>query len=157
MKRHLLLPIIALGLAACSSEPPPIQPSYRERQAARRPVIREVAAPPRGHQAPIDRWKERLAERLPAPWTLASVEAQVEAPPGWTRISGDRGMLFRFQDGANAQDFWLLPAPFDGRIFDPTVAAEVRARSDEFVLYGPRQDVPGWGATATVVDALELH
>jgi hypothetical protein len=146
----------ALLLAGCASDPPPLPPSYAERAAAR-PQPREVAAPPDGVVAPVDRWTERLRALVPAPWTFAGVEAQVEAPPGWTRIAGDRGLALDFDDGTGRQVFWVLPRGFDGRIHDPSAAAEVRARSDEFVLFGPKQDRPGWQATPKVIEALELH
>ncbi|MBX3470634.1 MAG: hypothetical protein KF878_27520 [Planctomycetes bacterium] len=145
----------ALCLSACASDPPPPPPSWSERAAAR-PAARPVAAPPRGIDAPVDRWRERLAARVPAPWTLQGIEAQVEAPPGWTRLGGDRGLVLWFEDGAQRQGFWLLPRGFDGKVYDPAQAAEVRATSDDFVLFGPRVDRPGWGATDAVVEALEL-
>lgn len=158
MKRPLHVPslFVALLCAACASDPPPLPPSYKERSAAR-PAPRAVDAPPAGIEAPVDRWRERLVAAVPAPWTLTDVEAQVVAPPGWTRIAGDRGLVFWFEDGVQRQGFWLLPRGFDGRVHDPELAAEVRARSGEFVLFGPKTDRPGWKATDAVVDALELH
>jgi hypothetical protein len=162
MKRRLpfsassLLTCGALLLGGCSSGPPPLPPSHSERAAAR-PAPRAVEAPPTGVEAPVDRWRERLATLLPAPWTLSSVEAQVEAPPGWTRIAGDRGLVLWFEDGVQRQAFWLLPRGFDGQIFDMSVAAEIRAKSDEFTLFGPRYDRPGWTSTGKVVEALELR
>ncbi len=152
----ILTTLGALCLGACASDPPPPPPSWKERAAAR-PSARPVEAPPQGLQAPVDRWRERLASLVPAPWTLQAVEAQVEAPPGWTRVSGDRGLVFWFEDGVQRQGFWLLPRGFDGKVYDPTQAAEVRAKSDEFVLFGPKADRPGWGATDKVVEALELQ
>lgn len=161
MKRHLPFSTLwftcgSLLLGGCSSGPPPLPPSHSERAAAR-PAARPVDAPPKGVEAPIDRWRERLATLVPAPWTLASVEAQVEAPPGWTRIAGDRGLVLWFEDGVQRQGFWLLPKGFDGQIFDMNVAAEIRAKSEEFTLFGPRSDKPGWTSTGKVVEALELR
>lgn len=149
------LTLSALCLGACASGPPPPPPSWKERAAAR-PGARPVDPPPQGLQAPVDRWRERLSALVPAPWALRGVEAQVEAPPGWTRVAGDRGLVVWFEDGVQRQGFWLLPRDFDGQVHDPSVAAEVRATSDEFVLFGPRSDRPGWGATDKVVEALEL-
>lgn len=148
--------VLALLCGACASDPPPLPPSYKERAAAR-PQPKDVQAPPAGIEAPVDRWRERLIATVPAPWTLTGVEAQVVAPPGWTRVSGDRGLVFWFEDGVQRQGFWLLPRGFDGRVHDPEAAAEVRARSGEFVLFGPKTDRPGWQATDKVLEALELR
>jgi hypothetical protein len=156
-----LLPPVTLALAtlllgACASDPPPLPPSYAERSAAR-PRPREVSAPPKGLVAPVDRWRERLRQLVPAPWALTGIDAQVEAPPGWTRVAGDRGLVLAFDDGVQRQEFWVLPRGFDGLVYDPANAAEIRACGGDFILYGPRADRPGWNGTTEVAEALELR
>ncbi len=147
---------LSLLLAGCSSGPPPAPPSYRER-AASRPAPKAVADAPEGRPVPVDRWRERLQERLPPPWRLAAVEAQIEAPSGWSRLQGDRGVALVFEDGLARQPFWLLPRGFDGAPIQGRDSAVLRAASDEFVLFSPAKDAPGWGATEEVIDSLEMH
>jgi hypothetical protein len=144
-------------LAGCASEPPPPAPTYKEQLAAATPITRDVPPPPAGRAAPVDQWRERLAQLLPSPWHLEAIEAQVVAPPGWTRMRGDRGLLITFEDGLSRQSFWLLPRDFEGKIYEPRIAAEPRARSDQYILYGPRKDALGWDSTQEVASALELR
>lgn len=150
--------ISALLLSACASEPGPMPLSYKERRLAAQPLTTSVDPPPQGVVAPVDRWREALGEQLASPWHLTAIESQVTAPPGWTRFAGDRGLLLTFEDGLSRQSLWVLPRDFEGKVIDPAIAAGVRARGGDLVLWGPKKDALGWddARTREVAGALSL-
>lgn len=151
--RPLVACALSLALCACSSEPPPRE---LRRPPVTRPAPVQVAQCPSGVLAPVDTWRQRLEDLVPAPWKLEAIEAQVEAPPGWTRLDGDRGLVLYLTDGTQRQAFWVMPADFEGRIVDAEQAAAPSARCEGFVLFAPKAAAPGWTASAEVAAALDM-
>lgn len=139
---------IGLATAGCSS-PPPLPP-----QQVKEPKSKTVAAAPQGVLAPVDDWKRRLAEVIPAPWRLESVEAQINAPVQWSRLKGDRGLRLTFGNGVERQSYWVMPEGFEGETAFPEQAARERTRNDTFILFEPATDAPTWGGSALVEEAL---
>ena len=109
--------------------------------------------------APVDAWRRRLDELVPSPWRLEEIEAQVQAPAGWTRTRGSRGLVLVFTDGNVRQRFWVMPAGFEGRPVEGSGDAEPAAlhtRNEEYLLFREEQGPASWSATAEVVTALGL-
>lgn len=143
------------ALAGCGGGPEPLTASHRERwvereQAAARPAGRC----PEGTLIPADAWRQRLEEELPAPWRLGSIDAQVTAPPGWSKREGDRGVEVWLTDGTSRQTYFVAPRGWKGQVFDPAIAAHELARTEDLTLYAPHHDAPGWASTAIVERAL---
>lgn len=143
------------ALAGCGGGPEPLPPSHREQWLAREAAAAKTAREtPSGTLAPVDEWRRRLTEELPAPWRLGSIDAQVIAPAGWTKLKGDRGLVVWAQDGKGRQTYWVLPVGWEGKVFDPKLAAHEIARNERFILFAPHEDAPGWGATEVLKSAL---
>lgn len=147
--------LVAGFLSGCGGGPEPLPPSHGELRAQReQAATRPTGKVPEGTLAPIDAWRTRLSEELPAPWRLGSIDAQIIAPTGWVRIKGDRGLVVWAENGDQRQSFWVLPAGWKGQPFDPAVAAVELTRNDRFILFAQKQDAPGWTATEVVRSAL---
>ncbi len=146
-----LLLILPLGCSSPPAEPQP-DPPPRLVQAPQ-----PLPAPPPGVLAPVDAWKKHLAQVLPAPWGLTAIEAQVQAPQGWSRTEGSRGLRLTFSDGAEEQPFWVLPQGFQGYPANDALAARLCAESPEFLLYAAKGSAPGWNHTEEVISALGLN
>jgi type II secretion system protein G len=149
-----LITITALGaiLAGCASPQP--TNSLAQAPARRTAVATQKVVLPAGQLAPVDRWRRDLMLVLPSPWRLDRIEAQVVAPEGWTRISGDRGLALWVTDGAQQQVFWIMPQDFDGRPTQPDVLARQVGKSDAFTLWEPKVAAEGWTATAQIAVGL---
>lgn len=149
-KRWMLTLAAGLGLAVTGcSGPPPLPP-----QKVKEPKSKSVAAAPQGILAPVDQWRRRLDEVLPAPWRLEGIEDQISAPRAWTRLRGDRGLLLTFGNGVERQTYWVMPQGFEGEANQPEQAPRERARNDTFILFEPVDDAPGWGGSSLIDEAL---
>ena len=152
MKRTALTLIALSSLAGCYTPLP--SPSPEPAPVVQRPVVSTLPAsaslaPAPVALAPLDQWRAGLALALPSPWRFESIEAQVVAPRGWTRVSGDRGLAVWITDGTSRQVFWIMTSEFKGNAFQPRVLAKPIAEANGFRLYAPRRFVPGWTATHT--------
>lgn len=149
------LVLIGGALAGCGGGPEPLAPSHKERWREREQAAAKPAGKtPQGTLVPVDAWRQRLEEELPAPWRLGSIDAQVPAPTGWTRLDGDRGLIVWATDGTERQTYWVMPRNWKGEVYDPRTAAREVCRSEELVLYAQHQDAPGWTASGVVQSAL---
>lgn len=152
MRRSMWLGAALLGaawsVAGCGSNEPEPQ---RERPPARRA---EPAEAPSGVLAPVDAWRDALTTRLPAPWTLTEIAAQVEAPEGYTRVAGGRGLLIRIGGGPEEQRFWVMPRGFEGTSQSAEPAVVVQGERDDMLLFGRR---PAWEHTPVVLEALGMR
>jgi hypothetical protein len=143
--------VVAACLAGCGGNEPEPEP---ERPPARRA---EPADTPDGVLAPVDAWTEALAAQLPAPWKLDGIDSQVEAPEGYTRVAGGRGLLLRLSGGPDRQQrFWVMPRGFEA-VADPgtKTTIEVVAETDELLLFAPAS--PAWEHTPKVIEALGMR
>ena len=91
MKKTLLSFLVTLSLAGCMSAPPPEAITFP--QENKREVAPATEPEPTNEVlAPVDQWKRALEKILPAGWALEDPSDQNEAPFGWERIQGGRGI-----------------------------------------------------------------
>jgi hypothetical protein len=150
--KSLALALLTLALVACGGDPPP---EREPRQRSLRSTGEAADTPPEGILAPIDQWRARLADEVPVPWTLARVEQQIEAPAGWSRIRGPRGLRLEISDGTSTQTFWVMASRFEGEETESNPALAC-GKNDEFLLYRAHETAAGWASTAEVAAALGL-
>jgi len=150
--KKLALMAFSLSLAACGGEPPP---ERQPRQLSVRRTGEATKKPPEGILAPVDAWRGRLDEHVRVPWKLVQVHQQIEAPPGWTRISGPRGLRIDLSNGKETQSFWVMTSDFAARQVEAE-PAQPCGKNEEFVIYQPASQAKGWSQTSAVVAALGL-
>ncbi len=163
MKIHSTLLVIFLAaLAGCSSEEPgpmrfPEEPVHRDRLA---PEL----VPPSSDVMATERWHARLEKIAPAGWTVGDAVDQLEAPEGWSRIEGGRGISFtiansgaappgpreglRPSDSPHAKSkksftLWFMPLDWKGKFDGPTQVKCFGANKD-WQLYCTVSDHQGW-------------
>ncbi len=143
---------LAAALIGCGSNEP--EPAAREKPPTRRA---EPAETPEGVLAPVDAWRRELEAGLAGTaWSLQAIDSGVEAPPGYTRLSGGRGLKLAFgASGGDAAELYVMPRDFSGMATTDQAAQPV-ARSEELMLYAPSKLPAAWGHTPKVAEALGM-
>ncbi|MEZ0227541.1 MAG: hypothetical protein ACAI25_02880 [Planctomycetota bacterium] len=111
--RSALLIAFFLSSGCISTEEPgpmrfPEEPIRRQRAA---PEL----VPPAEHVTPTERWKAELARIAPQGWTVGDAVDQLEAPDGWSRIEGGRGIAFTITRKDKSFTVWFLPRDWKGK------------------------------------------
>ncbi len=142
MKIHSMLLVIFLAaLAGCSSEEPgpmrfPEEPVHRDRLA---PEL----VPPSSDVTATERWHARLEKIAPAGWTVGDAVDQLEAPEGWSRVEGGRGISFTIVKSRKSFTLWFMPLDWKGKFDGPTQVKCFGANKD-WQLYYTVSDHLGW-------------
>lgn len=125
MKALLSFAVLGLALSGCAS-PPPAEPIPFRREVVREPETAKEPEPTAETLAPVDRWKRDLERVVPAGWVLEDPNDAIEAPTGWERTQGGRGLELTLvnkqkaiKDRSGARDptfvFSVFPLGWEGR------------------------------------------
>jgi hypothetical protein len=111
----LLAAALSAGCASESERPENNVPPPRRQAPTSDPL--PAGFTPLPTVAPVSRWRRDLQEVVPAGWTLGEAQDQIDAPLGWERRGGDRGLRFDISDARGSTRFvvTLMPAGFEGR------------------------------------------
>jgi hypothetical protein len=111
----LLAAALSAGCASESERPENNVPPPRRQAPTPDPI--PAGFTPLPTVAPVSRWRIALRAVVPAGWTLGDAQDQIDAPLGWERRHGDRGLRFEISDASGATRFvlTLMPAGFEGR------------------------------------------
>jgi hypothetical protein len=137
----LLSFFLSSGCIATLEEPGPMrfpqEPVRRERSA---PEL----VPPAEHVTPTERWKAELARVAPSGWTVGEAIDQLEAPDGWSRIEGGRGISFTIaKDGRSSFTVWFLPRDWKGKD-DKTAPVKYFGANADWHLFYTTSGHDGW-------------
>jgi hypothetical protein len=148
--RSMLLVIFLAALAGCSSEEPgpmrfPEEPIHRDRQA---PEL----VPPSADVTATERWHAKLEKIAPAGWTVGDAVDQLEAPEGWSRVEGGRGIAFTIAKcetptRRKAFTLWFMPLDWKGK-FDGPTQVKCFGASKDWQLYYTVSGHEGWDRPA---------
>jgi len=128
----LLVFFLSSGCISTLEEPGPMkfenEPERRERAA---PEL----VPPAEDVTPTERWKAELAKIAPPGWTVSEAVDQLEAPDGWSRIEGGRGIAYTFASKDKSFTIWFLPRDWKGKFDGPTPVKLFGANADWQLFY----------------------
>lgn len=151
-----LLLAAALGAPGCVLKDPPASSYEFPKEMPRAPRTSPDAPPPSAHLVDVDRLRADLERAVPAGWTIEDPDDQIEAPVGWERIDGARGIAVKLVDrrragGLTADPYFVLylfPRGWTGR----DVCQGVSLEDDKLVpLKSMRIDMP------TLVDPVAFY
>lgn len=156
---HLFL-AAALAAPGCVSDPPAAVYEF-PKETLRKERVAIEAPPPAAHLVDVDKLRAELERAMPPGWTIEDPDDQIEAPAGWERIDGARGMAVKLVDhrrtGGLAADpyfvLYLFPHGWTGRDLAQGVSVEgdtlvklpkarpdCAATDDPVVFYGESDD-----------------
>jgi hypothetical protein len=128
------------GCLVCTEEPGPMkfpeEPVRREREA---PEL----IPPAEDVTPTERYRAELAKVAPKEWTVGDAVDQLEAPDGWSRLEGGRGIAFTISKGDKGFTVWFMPADWKGK-FDGPAQVQLYGASADWQLFYTREGHEGW-------------
>lgn len=111
------------------------------------PIRRERAAPELVPSAedvtPTARFQAKLAKVAPAGWTVGDAVDQLEAPDGWSRIEGGRGIAFTIAKKEKSFTVWFMPLDWKGR-FDGPMSVKLFGANEDWQLYFTAEGHDGW-------------
>jgi len=111
------------------------------------PIRRERAAPqlvpPAEDVTPTERWKTKLAEVAPSGWKVGDAVDQLEAPDGWSRLEGGRGIAFTVSKDDKKFTVWFLPKDWKGKD-DGTAPVRLFGSNEEWQLFFTTAGHDGW-------------
>ncbi len=136
----LLSFFLSSGCISTLEEPGPMkfpqEPIRRERPA---PEL----VPPAERVTPTERWKAQLASLAPSGWTVGEAVDQLEAPDGWSRIEGGRGISFTITSKDKAFTVWFLPRDWKGKD-DRSVPVKFFGCNTDWQMYYTASGHDGW-------------
>lgn len=132
--------LVSSGCISTLEEPGPMkfpqEPVRRERPAPELiPAAEDVT--------PTERWKAELAKVTPQGWTVGEAVDQLEAPEGWSRIEGGRGISYTIQKGEQRFTIWFLPKDWKGKD-DHCAPVKFVGSNTDWHLYCTTTTVTGW-------------
>jgi hypothetical protein len=136
----LLTFFLSAGCISTMEEPGPMKfPTEPIRRARPAPEL----VPPAEHVTPTQRWKAELARVAPAGWTVGDAVDQLEAPDGWSRFEGGRGISFTISKKDQAFTIWFLPKDWKGKD-DKTAPVKLFGSNADWQLFYTTAGHAGW-------------
>jgi hypothetical protein len=151
---HALVLLIALGGAqGCMSRPAATFEFPKETPKSER--IAKDPAPPTAMLVDVDGLRAQLERVVPAGWSIQEPDDQIDAPRGWERIEGPRGMAVQIVDhrkaGAGSFTLYLFPHGWTGRDVGQGIGLEgdkiVPLKKSKAVIAKPDDPVVFYGAS----------
>lgn len=136
----LLAFFLSAGCISTMEEPGPMkfpeEPVRRERQA---PEL----VPPSEDVTPTERWKSQLEAIAPKGWQVGEAVDQLEAPEGWWRIEGGRGIAYTITCKDKKFTVWFLPKDWKGRE-DGTAPVKLFGANQDWQMFATTTGHEGW-------------
>jgi hypothetical protein len=172
--------LLLAPLAGCSSNERTVASTFEFPTEAVRPErVSPDPAPQAAVLVDLDKLRADLGRAVPTGWTIEDPEDQLQAPPGWERLEGDRGLAVKIVDRRRANGgaersfvLYLFPRGWSGRDFSQGISVvddrakklararpEYASTDDPVAFYGASRDwlffhsTKGLGAAATSVAA----